>query len=75
MSWCTPLAASKLSAVQFPFVVKLLDILPPLLPGRLSLLASLSLAHASSAEPKVEAEVESAVRARRYAFAVERSSE
>ena len=57
MSWCTPDAASKLSAVHDPFAVKLFERLPPG-GSRPSDLASLRRAHASSALPNAEAEVD-----------------
>lgn len=76
ISWCTPLAASKLSAVQ-EFVPPLMnELLIP--PSRLSIdseRASFKRAHASSAEPNVDAAVEREASARRYALAVERRSE
>lgn len=64
MSWWIPDAANKLSAVHDPFAVKEFDIEPP---GALSasLLASFNLAHASNADPNVEAAVESDASAKR----------
>lgn len=63
------------SAVFAPFVVKLaLRLVAPGGPMG-SDLASFNLAHASSADPNVDAAVESAARAVLYALAEDRSSE
>ena len=65
----------RVSAVFAPLVVKLADIL--VAPGGPigSALASFNLAHASNAEPKVDAAVDKVANAVLYAFAEERSSE
>lgn len=61
--------------MQFPFAEKLFDIEFAAEEGIASLRASFNRAHASSAEPNVDAETERAARASLYAFAEERRSE